>query len=73
MTDTTRLREVVRWLPISIVLYLLSGVLFSLMSGRPQFWTSQEAFMALLWNACFTIPFIVFGLMVASNRKPPGT
>ncbi len=72
MTDTSRFREVARWIPISIVLYLISGVLFSLISGRPQFWASQEDFLALLWNACFTVPFIVFGLMVAANRKPPG-
>ena len=72
MTNSPRVLEVVRWLPISIVLYLLSGVLFDLLAGRPQFWTSTEAFMALLWNACFTIPFIVFGLMVASTRKSSG-
>ena len=73
MSDVSRFREVARWVPISIVMYLLSGVLFSLLSGRPQFWSSQEAFLQLLWNGCFTVPFIVFGLMVASTRKPPGT
>jgi hypothetical protein len=67
-----RLREMLRFLPIAIVLYLLSGVLFNFMAGRPQFWSSEEAFLGLLWNACFGIPFIVFGLMVAASRKSSG-
>jgi hypothetical protein len=67
-----RLRDMLRFLPIALVMYLVSGVLFDLLAGRPQFWTSREAFLTLLWNACFGVPFITFGLMVAASRKPSG-
>ena len=72
MIDSQRLSEVARILPVAIVLYLLSRVFFDVLTGKPQFWTSEEAFVLLLWNACFAIPFIVFGLLVAAHRNTPG-
>ena len=72
MIDRQRFHEILRTLPVAIVLYLLSRVFFDLLSGKPQFWTSEEAFLLLLWNPCFAIPFIVFGLLVAAHRNSPG-
>ncbi len=71
--DRDRLRDVVKFIPVAVVMYLVSRVLFDLLAGRPQFWASEETFVLLLWNACFAIPFIVFALMVASQRKSSGS
>jgi hypothetical protein len=72
MTNNPRVREALRYLPIATLMYLISRVLFDLMAGQPQFWQSRETFVLLIWNACFAIPFIVFALMVAVQRKKSG-
>ncbi len=72
MMNHPRFKEVLRFLPVAVLMYLVSRMLFDLLAGKPQFWSSEEAFTLLLWNACFAIPFIVFALMVAAQRKSSG-
>jgi hypothetical protein len=70
--DRDRLREVLRFLPVAVVMYLVSRVMFDFITNKPQFWQAEGGWVTLLWNASFAIPFIVFALMVASQRKSSG-
>lgn len=72
MNRADRLRQLVRLLPVAIVLFLVSRVLFDFIAGRPQFWASHDLLLALAWNACFVIPFILFGLLVSAERAKTG-
>ncbi len=72
MNRADRLLQLARLLPVAIILYLLSRVLFDFIAGRPQFWASHDLLVGLGWNACFVIPFIVFGLLVATERAKTG-
>ena len=68
-----RLKELARLFPFALMLYLISRVLFDFIAGRPQFWASHDLLMGLLWNACFVVPFILFGLLVAAQRNKTGS
>ena len=73
MIRNDRLRDLLRLLPFAILLFLISRVLFDFIAGRPQFWASRQLFEGMLWNACFIIPFILFGLLVAAQRNQTGS
>jgi hypothetical protein len=73
MSGWPRIREIIGLLPLAIVLYLVSKIMFDLLSGRPAFWNAENGFITLLWNGCFVLPFLLFGLAVAKQRQKSGT
>jgi hypothetical protein len=65
----SRPREALRFLPLAIMIFLGSRLLFDLLAQRPMFWSSQESFIAMLWSGLISGPFILFALMVAAQRN----
>lgn len=65
----TRAREAMRFLPLAILIFLGSRLLFDLLAQRPMFWASRESFVAMLWSGLISGPFILFALMVAAQRN----
>jgi len=64
-----RLRDAVRFLPMAIILFVVSRVLFDLLAGRSMFWSTSEELEAFLWKALLFIPVILFALLVAAQRN----
>lgn len=64
-----RLRDALRFLPLTVIILLTSRLLFDLLAGRPMFWSSKEAWESLLWSGLTAGPFILFALMVAAQRS----
>ena len=69
---TERLREMLRLLPMALVLFVASRVIFDLLSLREPFWMTREDTIQMLWSGCFIVPFMLFGLMVARQRANTG-
>lgn len=65
-----RLREVVRYIPLTLIILVASRVLFDLLASRPMFWSSDEGINSLLWSGLIAGPFILFALMVSAQRNP---
>ena len=63
-----RLLEALRLLPVAIVLFVASRVLFDLLAAREPFWMTREDTLQALWSGCFIVPFMLFGLAVARQR-----
>jgi hypothetical protein len=66
---TERLREAVRFLPLTLIILVASRILFDLLAGREMFWASEERLMSMLWSSLLTGPFILFALMVSAQRN----
>lgn len=64
-----RLRDALRFLPLAIILYVASRILFDLLGGRPMFWSSPDEISVFLWKALVFIPVILFALLVAAQRN----
>jgi len=67
-----KIREIVRLLPMTLVLFVISRVAFDLLSQRPPFWMSNDTIIQTLWSGCFIVPFMLFGLAVARQRHNAG-
>ena len=67
-----RIREIVKLLPMAILLFVVSRFLFDMLSQREPFWMSREDTIQMLWSGCFIIPFMLFGLAVARQRQNLG-
>ena len=67
-----RIREILRLLPAAVVLFVVSRVLFDLLSLHEPFWMSRESVIQTLWSGCFIVPFMLFGLAVARQRQNVG-
>ena len=68
-----RVREILRLLPMALVLFVVSRVLFDLLSLREPFWMTREDTIQMLWSGCFIVPFMLFGLAVARQRQKSGS
>ena len=66
---TERLREAVRFLPLTLIILVVSRILFDLLAGREMFWSSEERLVSMLWSSLLTGPFILFALMVSAQRN----
>jgi hypothetical protein len=64
-----RLREAVRFLPLTLIILVVSRILFDLLAGREMFWSSEERVVSMLWSSLLTGPFILFALMVSAQRN----
>jgi hypothetical protein len=64
-----RLREAVRFLPLTLIILVVSRILFDLLAVREIFWDSEERFVSFLWSSLLTGPFILFALMVSAQRN----
>jgi hypothetical protein len=64
-----RLREALRFLPLTLIILVASRILFDLLAGREMFWASEERFVSFLWSSLLTGPFILFALMVSAQRN----
>jgi hypothetical protein len=67
-----RVGEILRLLPMALGLFVVSRVLFDLLSQREPFWMTREDTIQMLWSGCFIVPFMLFGLAVARQRQNPG-
>ena len=65
----SRGQEALRFLPLAILIFLGSRLLFDLLAQRPMFWASRESLVAMLWSGLISGPFILFALMVAAQRN----
>jgi hypothetical protein len=66
---TERLREAVRFIPLTLIILVVSRILFDLLAGREMFWSSEERIVSMLWSSLLTGPFILFALMVSAQRN----
>jgi hypothetical protein len=66
---TERLREAVRFLPLTLIILVVSRILFDLLAGREMFWSSEDRLVSMLWSSLLTGPFILFALMVSAQRN----
>jgi hypothetical protein len=66
---SARLREAVRFIPLTLIILVVSRILFDLLSGREMFWSSEERIVSMLWSSLLTGPFILFALMVSAQRN----
>ena len=66
---TQRLREALRFLPLTLIILVVSRILFDLLAGREFFWSSEERLISMLWSSLLTGPFILFALMVSAQRN----
>jgi hypothetical protein len=64
-----RLREAVRFLPLTLIILVVSRILFDLLAGREMFWSSEERLVSMLWSSLLTGPFILFARMVSAQRN----
>jgi hypothetical protein len=64
-----RLREALRFLPLTLIILVASRILFDLLAGREFFWSSEERLISMLWSSLLTGPFILFALMVSAQRN----
>jgi len=64
-----RLREALRFLPLTLIILVASRILFDLLAGRDMFWSSEERLVSMLWSSLLTGPFILFALMVSAQRN----
>ena len=64
-----RLREALRFLPLTLIILVASRILFDLLAGREMFWSSEERLVSMLWSSLLTGPFILFALMVSAQRN----
>ncbi len=68
-----RVREILRLLPMAVGLFVVSRVIFDLLSLREPFWMTREDTIQMLWSGCFIVPFMLFGLAVARQRQKSGS
>jgi hypothetical protein len=64
-----RLREAIRFIPLTLIILVASRILFDLLAGREMFWSSEERIVSMLWSSLLTGPFILFALMVSAQRN----
>jgi hypothetical protein len=64
-----RLRDALRFLPLTLIILVVSRILFDLLAGREFFWSSEERLISMLWSSLLTGPFILFALMVSAQRN----
>jgi hypothetical protein len=67
-----RLRDAVRFIPLTLIILVVSRILFDLLAGRDMFWSSEERIVSMLWSSLLTGPFILFALMVSAQRNQSG-
>ncbi len=72
MNIGARLRQLIVFLVMTVVLMVASRIMFDLLAGRPMFWTSEEGMQLLLWHSLVGGPFILFALLVAAQRAGSG-
>jgi len=41
-----RLREAIRYIPLAILIFVASRILFDLLASKPMFWSSDESLLA---------------------------
>ena len=68
-----RVREILRLLPMAVGLFVVSRVIFDLLSLREPFWMTREDTIQMLWSGCFLVPFMLVGLAVARQRQKSGS
>jgi hypothetical protein len=66
---TQRLREAVRFIPLTLIILVVSRILFDLLAGREMFWSTEERVVSMLWSSLLTGPFILFALLVSAQRN----
>jgi hypothetical protein len=64
-----RLRDAMRFLPLTLIILVVSKILFDLLAGREMFWSSEERLVSMLWSSLLTGPFIMFALLVSAQRN----
>ena len=64
-----RLRDALRFLPLTLIILVVCRILFDLLAGREFFWSSEERLVSMLWSSLLTGPFILFALMVSAQRN----
>jgi hypothetical protein len=67
-----RLREATRYIPLAILIFVASRILFDLLADKPMFWSSDESLLAFLWSGLIAGPFILFALMVSAQKNKSG-
>ena len=64
-----RLREAIRYIPLALIIFVASRILFDLLASKPMFWSSEESLLAFLWSGLIAGPFILFALMVSAQKN----
>jgi hypothetical protein len=72
MIFRSRTQQFVVYFIWTVVILLVSRILFDLLAGRPQFWAIDGGIESLLWNSVIGGPFIFFALLVAAQRQGIG-
>ena len=73
MTIADRVRQIVRVLPMALVLWLGSRVFFDFVTRQPMFWSSKETLAALALNGALFVPLMVFVLVLVMHKYNPET